>query len=181
MYPTRLPWKVTYKGTPRYPLLQIVSPMVSTQLLDHHTHQRCSVSFRKEVHVRNLKIRLVSQGVVCVHCVYVGSLSIFWVCFLVIHHGTTLYLYIYVCLYHLSERNSDVTPGVIDLIFTDFIFRHSCSVTFSILTLPFLCSTSNKRNSQLSHHDNIDTNCDNHDRRLTEFIVTYIDDRLYHH
>ena len=41
---------------------------------------------RKEVHVRHLQIRLVSQGLV--FFVYLGSLLIFRVCFLVIHHGT---------------------------------------------------------------------------------------------
>lgn len=34
-----------------------------THHLPHHTHQNCSEFFLKEVHVRHLKIRLVSRGV----------------------------------------------------------------------------------------------------------------------
>jgi hypothetical protein len=40
-------------------------------------------------------LSLVSQGVVCVYCVYVGSLLNFRVCFFVIHLGTTFYAFVH--------------------------------------------------------------------------------------
>jgi hypothetical protein len=52
------------------------------------TPPSCSAVLSKEVHVCHLHIQLVSQGVVCVHCGYLGSFLIFRVCFFVIHRGT---------------------------------------------------------------------------------------------
>ena len=46
--------------------------------------------WRSEVHVRRLRIRIVSQGVTCVHSVGLGICLLFRMCLLTDPHGSTL-------------------------------------------------------------------------------------------
>jgi hypothetical protein len=51
----------------------------------------------KEFHVCHwVYSRIVSQGVVCVHHVYIGSRLLFWVCLFHHPHGSTLFIILYV-------------------------------------------------------------------------------------
>ena len=80
----------------------------------------------------HLKIRLVSQGVVLVHFVYLGSLLNFRVCFLwSISVPTCMHL----CLYHLSE----FTWWIPDLSCTGLISPDSFCATLSWVYV-FICT-----------------------------------------
>jgi hypothetical protein len=60
------------------------------------------LSWPREVHVRHLQSRIVSQGVVCVHSACLGSPLLFRGCFCANSRGTALYAF---CVYHSSNRH----------------------------------------------------------------------------
>jgi len=66
--------------------LHIVS-QVSAHHLPRRTQSSIQLSLHREAHVRHLQIRIVSQGVFCVHSVYLASRLRFWVCFFTHPHG----------------------------------------------------------------------------------------------
>ena len=70
-------------------------PRVNSDYIASPTQSSYSSISRKEVHVRHLQIRFVSQGVVCVHSlprVSIPSPLLFWVCWFRLPHGFTLYI-----------------------------------------------------------------------------------------
>ena len=67
--------------------------------------------------------RIVSQGVVCVHHVYLGSRLFFWVCLFYHPHGSTVYIILYVSFAYVTH---DECPP---FSFTRIPVLHSFSVT----------------------------------------------------
>jgi len=85
--------------------LQFVS-QVNTHLLPSRNQKSPYRGFfwHSEVHVRRLRIRIVSQSVVCVHSVDLGSCCLVRVCFFT-DSSLVVPLYISFCMNHLSNRN----------------------------------------------------------------------------
>jgi hypothetical protein len=52
--------------------------------------------WRSEVHVRSLRIRIVSHRVVCTHSVGLATSLLFWVFFFTDSRGSTVYIFLYV-------------------------------------------------------------------------------------
>ncbi len=84
--------------------LQFVS-QDNAHLLPIRNHKSPYKDFlHSEVHVRRLRIRIVSQSVVCVHSVDLGSCCLVRVCFFT-DSSLVVPLYISFCMNHLSNRH----------------------------------------------------------------------------